>query len=96
MSLLDPLPVSGYTKQSQTTLDLVNANKQAEERVLREIDRLQKSGEGDPRWLAIARTDIEKGFMALNRAIFQPHRVSLPSDDETPKSSAWFLPESPT
>jgi hypothetical protein len=31
----------------------------------------------DQRWLATGRTDIEKGFMAVNRAIFQPGRAQL-------------------
>lgn len=74
------LPVAGYRKQPTTAVDLVNENKATEERILRVIDRLQISGEGDPRWLAIARTDIEKAFMSLNRAIFQPGRVGLPED----------------
>jgi len=36
----------------------------------------------DPRWLAIARTHFQEGFMALNRAVFQPTRIKLPEDDE--------------
>lgn len=35
----------------------------------------------DQRWLAIAKTDMEKAFMALNRAVFQPGRVKLPEDE---------------
>lgn len=35
----------------------------------------------DPRWLAIARTHLQEGFMALNRAVFQPQRIKLPEDD---------------
>ena len=34
----------------------------------------------DPRWAAIARTHFQEGFMALNRAVFQPQRISLPED----------------
>lgn len=34
----------------------------------------------DQRWLAIARTDFQRAFMALNRAVFQPTRISLPED----------------
>lgn len=30
----------------------------------------------DPRWLAIARTDLERSFMALRRAVFAGKRVS--------------------
>lgn len=36
----------------------------------------------DPRWLAVAKTHFEQGFMALNRAVFQPQRISLPEDAE--------------
>ena len=35
----------------------------------------------DERWLAVARTHFQQGFMALNRAVFQPQRVNLPEDD---------------
>lgn len=35
----------------------------------------------DPRWVAIARTHFQEGFMALNRAVFQPGRVKLPEDE---------------
>lgn len=74
------LPVSGYQKQSDERIELVNANKATEERLLRFMDELVSSGIGDPRWTAIARTNLEQGFMALNRAIFQPSRVKLPGD----------------
>lgn len=74
------LPVAGYTEQSSQRVAAVNGHKILEERLLRVIDALQHAGEADPRWLAIARTDLEKGFMALNRAVFQPGRVNLPGD----------------
>lgn len=53
-----------------------------EERTLRILDELKEWSDIDQRWLAIARTDIEKGFMALNRSIFKPGRVRLPIDDD--------------
>lgn len=74
------LPVAGYQQQTQSRVDQVNGHKVLEERLLRIIDYLQQSGMGDPRWLAIAKTDLEKGFMALNRAVFQPSRIELPDD----------------
>lgn len=37
--------------------------------MLKEIDDLAKSGFADQRWCAIARTDIEKGFLSLNQAL---------------------------
>jgi hypothetical protein len=72
-----PIPVVGYKPQSQETIDRVNDNKRVEEALLQTMDEMQGDANYDQRWLAIARTDIEKGFMALNRAIFKPDRVKL-------------------
>lgn len=76
------LPVSGYRDQSTAKIDLVNRNKEIEERVLRILDDLRSLPPGvvDPRWLATGGTDIEKGFMSINCAVFQPDRVHF-SDD---------------
>ena len=73
------LPVAGYKAQSDSKVALVNQNKELEERVLRQLDDMQNSGLYDPRWIAIARTNIEQGFMAMNRAVFRPERISLPN-----------------
>lgn len=70
------LPVEGYKPQSTEKVDLVNDNKRLEERVLRVLDELAKRDAIDKRWLAIGRTHIEEGFMAINRSIFQPARVA--------------------
>lgn len=78
-------PVAGYTQQPQWKLDAVNANKEMEESLLRNLDLLKGRAEVDQRWLAIARTHLEESYMALNRAIFQPQRIKLPGDtDATP------------
>ena len=82
MSMSEGLPVKGYQPQSSYRVELVNRNKEAEERVLRILDNLKESNRADLRWLAIARTHIEEGFMAMNRAIFQPARVKLDGDPE--------------
>lgn len=74
------LPVSGYRPQSDKAVAIVNENKAAEERILRKLDSLAQDPAVDRRWLAIARTNIEQGFMAMNRAVFQPARVALPED----------------
>ena len=75
------LPVSGYTLQSAAAVDQVNLHKQLEERVLRVLDELKEFPGIDQRWLATGRTDIEKGCMAVNRAVFCPQRVDLPEDE---------------
>lgn len=85
------LPVVGYRSQSEEAVAVVNENKALEERILRQLDRLAGRTAPsrntdvlivDPRWLAIARTSIEQGFMALNRSVFRPGRISLPEDAE--------------
>lgn len=78
------LPVSGYREQFQTSVQLVNSHKDQEERLLRHLDALANHPqlEIDPRWLAIARTHLEQGFMALNRAVFRPDRIYLPEDKQ--------------
>lgn len=76
------LPVSGYTTQSDSAVEQVNLHKQLEERVLRVLDELATLDTVDKRWLAIGRTDIEKGFMSVNRAVFRPRRVRLDDKDQ--------------
>lgn len=71
------LPVAGYRDQSNDAVALVNDNKFIEEQVLRILDGLAARDDTDKRWLAIGRTAIEQGFMAVNRSIFKPERVKL-------------------
>lgn len=80
MSDHKPMPVQGYTSQPQWKVDLVNINKNMEERVLRHLDDMGQSENVDGRWLAIGRTYIEQAFMAINRAVFQPQRINSPSE----------------
>jgi uncharacterized protein YpuA (DUF1002 family) len=70
-----PLPVAGYGTQSSANVALVNQAKRLEEQVLRHLDRLMDNPETDKRWAAIARTNIEQGFMAANRAVLKPTRL---------------------
>lgn len=71
------LPVSGYVAQSSENVVLVNNNKEIEEHILRLLDELAANSAVDKRWLAIGRTHIEQGFMAINRSIFKPERVKV-------------------
>ena len=93
MSTHDGLPVAGYRPQTTTAIEQVNGHKLIEERLLRIIDTLRATGVGDPRWLAIAQTDLEKGFMALNRAVFQPGRIDIPGEEKAPVASRPTLAE---
>lgn len=85
------LPVKGYQAQSDEKVSVVNENKILEERMLRQIEKLQRAnakteqGERppyDPRMLALAATGIQDACMWLNRAVFQPTRIELPEDGE--------------
>jgi hypothetical protein len=77
------LPVEGYRPQSEANVQTVNEHKQMEERLLRRCEVVGLL-DTDKRWLAIARTHFEEGFMALNRAVFRPGRLVLPEDAQTP------------
>lgn len=74
------LPVKGYQPQSEEKVQAVNHNKELEETLLRVCDGMKSIAVIDQRWLAIARTHFEEGFMAMNRSIFKPGRVRLRSD----------------
>lgn len=71
-----PLPVAGYTTQNEKNPQAVNVNKALEENILQIMDAYKENPDIDQRWLAIARTDLEKAFMALNRSIFKPQRMT--------------------
>lgn len=70
-----PLPVAGYTTQSEDRVAVVNENKQLEETVLKRLDALKADPDIDQQWLKIGRAQIEQAFMAVNRAVFKPQRL---------------------
>lgn len=85
--VLPMTPIKGYTPITGSTQALVNYNKEVEERLLRLLDTFVGAGVDHPinqRWLAVARTHFEQGFMALNRSIFKPQRIRLPEDGGDP------------
>lgn len=73
--------IAGYRELDQVEIDLMNEIKTHAERVgalvekLRTTPNLRLSGDplaADQRWVAIGATDLQKGFMALTRAIAKP------------------------
>lgn len=79
MSQHEGLPVAGYRPQTSTAVALVNEMKFREEVILQVLDDLSQDPSIDQRWLAIGRTNLEQAFMAINRSVFKPRRVELPS-----------------
>jgi hypothetical protein len=78
------LPVAGYQAQSAHRVTVVNANKELEERCIRQAEAIRDMPGMDARMAALAITGIQQSFMWLNRAVFQPGRVALPEDGQTP------------
>jgi hypothetical protein len=60
--------------------DLLNKSAAFEAEMLEFIEAQFSTGSCDDRWLAIARTDLQKGFMALNRAIAKPGGTEVPQE----------------
>ena len=68
--------IGGYVAQSPDNIRLVNQNKVMEEQLLRRVEDLKNRHAADGRWCAVAMTHFQEGFMALNRAVMQPTRLS--------------------
>lgn len=68
---------------TQAQFEAATEHKHAEERLLRLLDSYKTDPRVEPRWLALARTHFEIAYMALNRAVFRPERVTLPEDAES-------------
>ena len=64
--------ITGYRELSQDEINAVNKSKELANQVGDFIDELEKNGYVDKRWLAIAKTDLQKAFMSLTRSIAKP------------------------
>lgn len=70
--------IKGYRELNQDEIDAMNKVKDLSEQVgqlVSEIESLNHATGGhavDLRWVAIAKTDLQKGFMGLTRAVAQP------------------------
>jgi hypothetical protein len=64
--------ISGYCDLTQPEIDMMNEIKALGEKVGSLINALDEDGRCDGRWLAISRTELQKGFMFLTRAVAKP------------------------
>lgn len=64
--------IKGYRDLSQTEIDLMNEGKALSVQVGEYIEKLQANTDLDQRWVAIGKTDLQKGFMSAIRSIAQP------------------------
>lgn len=64
--------ITGYRDLSQAEVDAINEGKKLAEQVGAWIERLQATPGLDARAIAIARTELQTGFMWAIRGIAQP------------------------
>lgn len=75
-----PMPVAGYTSQTQSAVDLANEGKALEEQYLRWLDKLAAHPDTDKRCVALGVTNMQTAAMWAVRSIFKPQRITLPGD----------------
>lgn len=65
-------PIKGYRDLSQAEIDLMNNLKDLAVEVGKWVDVILDDPSTDKRWANIAKTDLQKGFMSLIRAVARP------------------------
>ena len=65
-------PITGYRALTGDEIAVINAVKKIASMVGDMVEILKVDKAVDQRWLAVANTDLQKGFMALIRAIAKP------------------------
>ena len=65
--------IEGYRELDQTEIEIMNQIKNTAKLVGGLIEDIERESIlPDERWLAIGKTDLQKGFMALTRAVAKP------------------------
>ena len=64
--------IKGYRDLSQEEIDLMNEAKTLSEKVGELVSKISNQDTTDNRWVDIAQTDLQKGFMSLIRSVAQP------------------------
>lgn len=64
--------IEGYRDLNQAEIDLINNIKKMGASIGGMLDGLAAIEGVDLRWLAIAQTDLQKGIMAMTRAVAKP------------------------
>lgn len=64
--------ISGYRKMADGDVELINEIKAAEVLLAQTWQKVSDRADIDARWLHIARTEFEQGFMALVRSVARP------------------------
>jgi len=64
--------IRGYRDLSQEEISSMNTIKDMAENIRVELEALESLPDVDKRWLAIGKTNLQQGFMAVIRSIAKP------------------------
>jgi len=64
--------IKGYRELNEQEIAAMNQVKELAAMVGDVVEAMKDNGACDPRWVAIGATDLQKGFMALTRAVAKP------------------------
>ena len=64
--------ITGYRDLTAGEISAMNIVKAQAQAVGELVDNLARDAEMDQRWVSIARTQLQQGFMALTRAVAKP------------------------
>ena len=64
--------IKGYRELSEEEIANMNAVKEWGAKMGELIEQMRQNEDHDPRWISIGQTDLQKGLMALTRAIAKP------------------------
>ena len=64
--------IKGYRELSESEIERMNEIKQKGIELGLLVEGMEKDASIDQRWLAIGATDLQKGVMALTRAVAKP------------------------
>lgn len=64
--------IKGYRDLTEEEIAAMNAVKEQGEELQKVISKLENMPETDKRWVAIAKTDLQKGIMAAVRSVAKP------------------------
>jgi len=70
-SFLQP-KIKGYRQLTEAEADMMNLVKEKAAEVGAIVERLMVDGNLDTRWIAIGKTQLQQGFMAVVRGIAKP------------------------
>ena len=64
--------INGYRELTDKEISVINDIKDLANLIGRMIEEMEKIDGIDQRWLAIGKTDLQKGFMSVVRSIAKP------------------------